>query len=108
MDSILICLRGQCVIRDIETLSDSKDSRPDLDSAFIRVIITYNAHVGFAEFDDTYLLKFFNCLNYSCPGFSWRLDLDDEVVADEKMSVHSLLRHEIALCWWTVDMSASR
>ena len=31
--NILICLRGQCVIRYIDMLSGSKDLQPDLNSA---------------------------------------------------------------------------
>ena len=31
--NILICLRGQCVIRYVDRLSDSKDLQPDLNSA---------------------------------------------------------------------------
>ena len=61
--NILICLRGSCVIRQVK--------RPEgLTTRFEFFVIILG-------------------LNKSYAWFGWRLDLDDGVVADEKMSVNS-------------------
>ena len=66
--NILIGLRGQCVIRYIDRL-EGLTARLEF-----RVITSKG-------------------LNNSYAWFSWWLDLDDDVVADERMSVNSQLHH---------------
>jgi hypothetical protein len=47
------------------------NSRPDLYTTLVRVVIAYDVHLGLGEFDDAFLLQLLNRLynSWMCEGF---------------------------------------
>ena len=43
-----------------------KNSRPNLNSSFISIVVAYNMHIGLGKLDYTYFLKLFNGLYNAC------------------------------------------